>query len=415
MYLTHLSLTNFRNYARLDRDMPRGPLLLVAGNAQGKTSLLEAVYFLATFVSFHATNDRQLINLPASAESLAVARIQAAFQYQQEDESKANSSTHRLEARIIQEENGGNGGLRVRKEILLDGVKRKSSEVIGKFNAVMFLPQMLRIVEGSPEERRRYINLALAQAIPYYAPTLSTYSQVLSQRNALLKQLSERRNDPHSAAAQLGFWDEQLAIAGAHLIYSRIHAIQELERLAAQIHRELTRNQEVMRLVYQPSFEPLPTRPGQYLLPLSTSVDRGGLSIEKIQVSFQDCLFRMRGEEITRGVTTIGPHRDELRFLGNGIDLGIFGSRGQARTAVLALKLAEVVWLKEKTGHWPVLLLDEVLAELDPIRRVDLLSRLLTSEQTLVTTTDLDQFSEEFLRTATIWNIQEGQISEGKA
>lgn len=414
MYLTQLSLTNFRNYARLDRDMPRGPVLMVGGNAQGKTSLLEAVYFLATFVSFHATHERQLINLSAGREPLAVARIQAAFCRPEEGDIRGSLQVHRLEARIIQEENVNNGGPRVRKEVLLDGVKRKSSEVIGEFNAVLFLPQMLRVVEGSPEERRRYLNLALAQAVPYYAPALAVYSQVLSQRNALLKQLSERRSDPFNSAAQLSYWDEQLVRAGAQIMHARIHGVQELERQAARIHRDLTHSQEILRLVYQPSFEPLPARPGQYLLPLSTSVNRTGLSIEKIQQAFVECLARARVDEIARGVTTIGPHRDEVRFLGNGIDLGIYGSRGQARTAMLALKLAEVAWMKEKTGQWPVLLLDEVLAELDPTRRADLLTRLMVSEQTFLTTTDLDLFSTEFIRSATIWNIKEGQITEGK-
>jgi DNA replication and repair protein RecF len=123
-----------------------------------------------------------------------------------------------------------------------------------------------------------------------------------------------------------------------------------------------------------------------------------------------DCLVTKRAEEIARGVTTIGPHRDELRFLGNGIDLGVYGSRGQARSAVLSLKLAEVEWMRSKTGHWPVLLLDEVLAELDTERRLDLLARLSESEQALLTTTDLDLFSKEFVDRAACWKIQAGRL-----
>ena len=121
--------------------------------------------------------------------------------------------------------------------------------------------------------------------------------------------------------------------------------------------------------------------------------------------------MRLRGEEIARGVTTIGPHRDELRFLSNGIDLGIYGSRGQARTAMLALKLAEVAWMQTKTGEWPVLLLDEVLAELDLPRRSDLLERLSQCEQALLTTTDLDLFSTGFVQQAKLWNVQGGRIT----
>jgi DNA replication and repair protein RecF len=398
MKLTHLSLTNFRNFSRLDVDVPSGPILLVGSNAQGKTSLLEAVYFLATFVSFHATSDRQLINFIAARESLAVSRIVADFQ-------KGNAA-HRLEVRIIQENGGINGSTRVRKEVLLDGVKHKIGEVVGAFNAVLFLPHMLRVIEGAPEERRRYLNLALAQVLPRYAMLLSEYNRVLTQRNALLKQLGERGGDRQ----QLDYWDQQLAATGGQLMYGRIQAIRELESLAVRYHSQLTRGQEVLRLDYQPAYEPLPRSTNQYILPLDTPLDRSNLSSEKIQQGFMDCLVTKRAEEIARGVTTIGPHRDELRFLGNGIDLGVYGSRGQARSAVLSLKLAEVEWMRSKTGHWPVLLLDEVLAELDTERRLDLLARLSESEQALLTTTDLDLFSKEFVDRASRWKIQAGRL-----
>lgn len=401
MYLTHLSLTNFRNFTRLDIDVPRGPLLLVGSNAQGKTSLLEAIYYLATFVSFHAGSDRELINFIAGREPLAVSRIVADFQ--------RGVARRRVEVRIVQEPNGINGP-RVRKEVLLDGVKQKIGEVVGVFNAVLFLPQMLRVVEGSPEERRRYVNLALAQVYPPYAQALLEYNRVLSQRNALLKQLAERSGDP----SQLGFWDEQLASKGGMIILARIHALQELEHLSAAIHQELTRNQEVLRLVYQPSFDPLPVRPNQYRLPMDAPADRTILPLEKIRQGFQELLLRSRPEDISRGVTTAGPHRDEFRFLSNGIDLGVYGSRGQVRTAMLSLKLAEVTWMKEKTHEWPVLLLDEVLAELDDQRRDDLLARLAESEQSFLTTTDLDLFQADFVNKAQLWNVHMGRLHEVK-
>jgi DNA replication and repair protein RecF len=414
MYLTHLSLTNFRNFARLDVEAPRGPVLMVGDNAQGKTSILEAIYFLATFVSFHASNERQLINLWTSHEPLSVARIVATFCRLEGPGSQGQQKTHRLEVRIVAEETANNGGSRLRKEILLDGVKRRMHEAIGAFNAVLFLPQMLRIIEGSPDDRRRYINLAMAQALPHYATSLSDYNQILTQRNALLKQLNERGSDLTSAGVQLTYWDERLARAGAEIMYARIQMIRELERLAARLHRELTHGQEVLRISYQPSFEPLPARPGQFVMPLETSIDRSNLALEKIQHAFLEALRRSRVEEIARGVTTLGPHRDEVRFLANQMDLGVYGSRGQARTAVLALKLAEVAWMKDRTGEWPVLLLDEVLAELDPVRRADLLSRLLETEQAMMTTTDLDLFTEEFIRMVPIWRIHGGHIQSGR-
>jgi DNA replication and repair protein RecF len=400
MRLTHLSLTNFRNFTRLDIDVPGGTVMLVGNNAQGKTSFLEAIYFLATLTSFHASSDRQLINFIEARQDLAVGRIVADFCRGQED--------HRLEVRIIQEPNSQNGVKHLRKEVLLDGIKRKGSEVIGQFNAVLFLPQMMGVIEGGPEERRRYLNLALAQVISHYQAALAEYNKALLQRNALLKQLYERKGD----ASQLDYWDDQIATYGAQLIHTRIRAVQELERLAARTHRELTHANEVLRLSYQPAYDPLPKATGQFTLPLDAAVDRGGFSQEQIRKGFLESLRKLHFEEIARGVTTIGPHRDELRFLANGIDLGIYGSRGQVRSAILALKIAEVAWMNAKSGHWPVLLLDEVLAELDTERRFDLLARLDQSEQVLLSTTDVDLFNPEYVKNAVLWRVAGGRVEK---
>ena len=301
MHLTHLSLTNFRSFSRLDMDLPRRILLLVGDNAQGKTSLLEAVYFLATFTSFHASSDRQLISFLASDSPLAVARLVAYF--------NSGGRERRLEVRLIQDAVGANG-TRLRKEILLDGVKRSAANALGAFNSVIFLPQMTRILEGGPEERRRYLNLALAQVAPGYAQALTEYAQALSQRNALLKQLGERGGD----AEQLQYWDELLTQRGALLIHARIAAIQELESQAIRIHDRLTGGHEVLRLTYRPAYDPAGQTNGQYGLPIESTIDRSGYSREEIQAGFTDRLKKLRSDEIARGVTTIGPHRDELRF-----------------------------------------------------------------------------------------------------
>jgi len=398
MYLTHLSLTNFRSFARLDLDVPRRIILLVGDNAQGKTSLLEAAYFLAAFTSFQTYLDRQLVNFLAVKEALSVTRLVADY--------TRGPVKHRLEVRLILEPVGPATGQRLRKEILLDGVKRPLVEVIGHFNAVIFVPQMTQIVEGGPEERRRYLNLGLAQAVPGYAGLLSEYGQALTQRNALLKQLDEHDGD----LAQLDFWDEALARNGAGIILRRIQAVQELEKLAARIHHELTHGQEILRLGYQPAYDPLPRPQGQIALPMNTSLDRSAVTEEEIRQGFLEGLQRARPEEIRRGVTVLGPHRDELRFLANGIDLSDYGSRGQSRTALLALKLAEVEWLKARTGQWPVLLLDEVLAELDVQRRADLLAFLDQCEQVLLTTTDLKLFPADFVRKAEVWDVGSGAV-----
>jgi len=397
MHLKHLSLTNFRNFARLDIDLPRRAVLLVGNNAQGKTSVLEAIYFLAAFTSFQTHADRQLVNFTAAREALAVARLVAEYQ--------RGVAAFKLEVRLILEPVGVNGQ-RLRKEILLNGVKRPLNEVIGHFNAVIFVPQMSAVIEGAPDDRRRYLNLALAQTVPDYARALSDYSQALTQRNALLKLLGERGGD----SSQLDYWDENLARNGARLILWRIDAVQELEKLAARVHRELTHGAEVLRLAYEPSYDPLPHPDGQMGLRLDTPLVRSGMDYDSVYEGFSTRLKDARAEEIARGVTGTGPHRDELRFLANGIDLGDYGSRGQVRTALLALKLAEVDWMKQKTGEWPVILLDEVMAELDIQRRADLLTYLHDAEQVLLTTTDLKLFNEDFVKQAVVWQVQGGQI-----
>lgn len=403
MYLTHLSLTNFRAFTRLDMEVPRRTLLLVGDNAQGKTSILEAIYYLATFSSFHAQNDRQLMNFIASRDPLAVTRLVAEFH----TATISGSRQRRLEVRLILDSSGATGSSRLRKEILLDGVRRTSYEAIGAFTSVIFQPQITRILEGGPEDRRRYLNLALSQSVPGYSKALSDYNQALTQRNALLKLLYERGGD----ANQLTTWDGVLAEHGAFLIHQRIAAVQELEQLAARIHYRLTNSSEILRMVYQPSFDPLPRAEGQFALPLQTSVNRAGYSQERIRQGFENRLAEVRREEIARGVTTIGPHRDDLRLLSNDIDLGEYGSRGQIRTALLALKLAEVTWIKNRTGDWPVLLLDEILAELDAQRRADLQGFLNEYEQTLLTTTDLSLFEPAFIDQGTVWQVEQGIVS----
>jgi DNA replication and repair protein RecF len=399
MHLKHLSLTNYRNFARLDIDIPRRVVLLLGNNAQGKTSILEAIYFLASFTSFQTNADRQLVNFIEAKNSLAVARLVAEYE--------RGRKKHKLEARLILEPTGINGQ-RLRKEVLLDGVKKQVNDVIGHFNTVIFVPQMSQIIEGAPEERRRYLNLALSQTVPVYAGTLNDYNQALSQRNALLKMLSENGGDPR----QLDVWDETLTRLGAQIIQWRIEAVQQIERLAARVHRELTHGKEVLRLNYQPAYDPLPNPDGQIGMKITTDIDRSSLKLEDIRNGFLGRLAQIRTEEIGRGVTTIGPHRDELRLLANGIDLGDYGSRGQIRTALLALKLAEVNWMKERTGEWPVILLDEVMAELDLQRRADLLRYVGESEQVLFTATDVKMFAPEFVEQAEIWKVQDGSVQK---
>ena len=398
MQLTRLSLTNIRSIARLDVNIPAGTILIVGKNAQGKTSILEAIYFLATLSSFHAGKDSEIINLLAARENLSVGRIVGEFTKQ--------GRSHTIEVRIIQERIS-NGTFRGRKEVLLDGVKKRGRDVLGQFNAVLFLPQMMQIIEGPPDERRRYLDLAISQVVPNAANTLNEYRKLVTQRNALLKQLGENGGSQD----QLDFWDERLAKRGAEIIASRIAAVQEIDQIAGLVHHEITNGTEVLRLDYQPAFDPLPAPKNQPTL-LYAPPDRSQFSTAQIENAFLEALRANRRAEIARGVTTIGPHRDELRFLSNGIDLGIYGSRGQVRTALMTLKLAEMTWMKEKTGNWPVLLLDEVLAELDEDRRSDLLTRVSQSQQSLLTTTDVQLFDTETIEKWQQWQIYGGNLQE---
>lgn len=396
--LKHLSLTNFRNYARLEVEFPPGLILLVGENAQGKTNLIEAIYYLSTFLSFQAESDRQLINFSAAHDPLAVGRIVADYQQGQ--------FSHRLEVRLILESENRNGASRMRKEILLDGVKQKAAAAIGHFSSVVFLPQSIQIVEGSPEERRRFLNLAIGQVNPAYTEALTDFSRAIQQRNALLKLLSERGGDE----TQLDFWDEEIARWGGFLIHERIQALHELEQIAAPIHRELTRGKEGLAFLYQPSYDPDSLPSAQYRFAVNVAIDRQRLPLQQIQQGYLETLRKKRREDIQRGVTTVGPHRDEIRFLSNGLDLNLYGSRGQGRTAVVALKLAELEWIFRKRYQPPLFLLDEVLAELDPLRRQDLLQRLLKCEQAILTTTELGLFERSFVERASVWRIHEGKV-----
>ena len=399
MHLKHVSLTNFRNFIRLETDFGAASTILVGANAQGKTSLLEAIHYLTGAASFHTASDRHLINFLALEEPMPFARLVA--------EVESQERIQRIEIRIIIESNSHSSEGRVRKEVLVNGIKRRMRELASSFTAVLFLPQDLKIIEGTPGNRRRFLDSSLAQADSTYAATLSEYQKVLTQRNALLKKSQEGR----SPLDQLAFWDDRLCDLAASLIRDRALALRELDQLAAPLHLELTRKNEVLQLDYQPSYDPASQPEGQLGLPIDAALDRTGISREEIRSGMLEALKRNRSDEIARGVTLQGPHRDDFRPRSNGIDLRLYGSRGQNRTAMLAMKLAEIEWLKQRTGDWPILLLDEVLAELDIERREDLLSRISSVTQSILTTADLSMFTEPFQNHATIWKIDAGTIS----
>ncbi len=398
MHIEYLSLTNFRNFARLELALPQGPVLLHGANAQGKTSLLEAIYYLATSNSPYTTADWQLINWRAEDDVIPFTRLSA-------DIVTERSPLDRVEITLTRERNGGEQ--RTRKDIRLNGVSKRVMDLVGQVNVVLFLPRDLSLIEGSPAERRRYMNATLCQTDRDYCEALSTYEKLLPQRNALLRRVADRQSSPD----ELAFWDVQLAEQGALLVAGRQRLLRELEGLAQQIHLDLTGKKETLEISYQPSFNPTATGDGQM------SFSAVGLDLHReldaahILPQFQEALEAGRSEHVERGVTLVGPHRDELRFQINQRDIGLYGSRGQARTAVLSLKLAELAWMQEAIGEWPILLLDEVIAELDADRRAYLLDRINGATQSVLTTTDPGIFTESFLKNAVLWNVVEGQIS----
>ena len=403
MHLRHLSLTNFRTYARLELDLPPQAILLHGDNAQGKTSLLEAIYVLATARSPHTTSDRQMIHWLAGEETHSpFARLVA-------DVAKADRAQH-IEMVLMLEPAKTEDGWRFRKQIKINGSIARARELVGQLAVVMFLPDDVEIVSGSPGNRRRYLDNALSQVDADYADALELYANVLSQRNALLKQLTETAGDPD----QLIYWDEQLAASGTLITLRRQIAVAELERLADRFHRELTREHHTLRLRYQPAFEP--DQPignvYQFGLDLDLPTRSPEATFEQAKASFLKQLEAKHGEEIARGATLVGPHRDELRFIADEVDLGTFGSRGQQRTAVLALKLAEVHWMRGQIGDWPILLLDEVMAELDAGRRGFLLQQINGAHQSILTSTDPEMFTEEFRSHAKLMKVTKGRVEE---
>jgi len=398
MHIEHLSLTNFRNFARLELTLPRGPVLLYGANAQGKTSLLEAIYYLATSTSPYTTADWQLINWQVEHDVLPFTRLSA-------DVVSRRSPLDRVEITLVREVNGGEQ--RTRKDVRLNGVPKRVMDLVGQLNVVLFLPRDLSLIEGSPVERRRYMNATLCQTDRAYCESLAVYEKLLPQRNALLRSIAEGNAGPD----ELEFWDQQLAEHGARLIAGRQRLLRELERLAQRVHLDLTGNQETLEVSYQPSFMPTAEGNGQLSFNMLGLDLHRELTAGDIMPQFIEALQASRAEQIERGVTLIGPHRDELRFQINQRDVGLYGSRGQARTAVLSLKLAELSWMRDAIGEWPILLLDEVIAELDSTRRAYLLEQIDSASQAVLTTTDPGIFTPEFLQRATRWHVVEGQIS----
>ncbi len=409
MHITHLSLTNFRNYGRLELALPQGPILLYGNNAQGKTNLLEAIYYLATTRSPHADNDAQLINWDAaqSEEPVVVGRLVANIATAQQ--------THQLEMRLIQEQKptiARNRNFSFRRQALLDRRKVRLMDLLGAMRVVLFLPEDIQLLTGSPANRRRYMDITLCQIDPVYCRTLSNYNKVLEQRNAVLRQIAEEQ----TGRDVLPIFTEKLITLGSTVFLRRAKFLADLSRETQRIHYEtLTEGRESIRLVYlprlhvkrskiSPGSDPKPTELGDWL---ETHQGQSEIVTDRFAKLLQESL----STDIARGATTIGPHRDDWSFQLNGRSLGSFGSRGQQRTAILALKMGEINWMTNLTGERPILLLDEVVAELDEQRRTALLSSITETTQAILTATDPGMFTDTFLQQATRMEVENGRVN----
>jgi DNA replication and repair protein RecF len=372
-------------------------VLLRGDNAHGKTNLLESIHLLSTTRSIHARSDQQLINwLIFKHEPLPFARVEATV--------KTERDTFQLALTIVREGEG------LHKDIRLNGAKKRALDVIGKLMTVMFLPEDIELVTGAPSIRRRYLDSTICQINPDYCAALSRYNKVLTQRNALLKELFNRNGNPD----QLIYWDEQLAHNGAILVTQRHNTVLELDAAARQRHREVSGGKESLRLHYAPSFDLYKRPRPDYQLPLImedlTPYTVTAPPVKEVSKTYLAYLQQAHREEINRGLTLFGPHRDDLHFLVDGIDMTLYGSRGQQRTAALSTKLAEVSLMRKSTGETPVLLLDDVMSELDAERRKQVISIVDQAGQALLTTTDWEDYDPSFRQRARLFSVVMGQL-----
>jgi DNA replication and repair protein RecF len=404
MQVTHLSLTNFRNYGRLELDLPDGATLLYGANAQGKTNLLEAIYYLATTRSPHADQDQQLISWEAlqPEEPIVAARLVA--------DIATSDGPKQIELRLIIEQ--GRRQASFRREALVNRRKVRLMDLLGHLRVVLFLPEDVQIVTGPPAQRRRYLDITLCQSDHTYCRTLSAYNKVLEQRNALLRRIAEYGEGEDV----LPVYTEKLIVHGSAVFAKRAAFVSTLGENAQRIHYEdLTDGGETLQLKYLPRLTSASIGQrdqagaeqaaalGDWLLEQSSQ--------GAIEDRFQQSLNQAHREELASGSTRVGPHRDDWRFWVSGRSLSSFGSRGQQRSSLLALKLAEIQWMEMESGDAPVLLLDEVVAELDEVRRSLLLEAVQNSGQALLTASDPDMFSTEFLERANTMNVRDGQVT----
>ena len=372
MYIEQLELRNYRNYESIEVNFENKVNVILGENAQGKTNIMESIYVLAMAKSHRTSNDKDLIRWDEE-----YAKIKGRIQ-------KYNGA---LPLELILSKKGKRAKCNHLEQ-------QKLSQYVGNMNVVMFAPEDLHLVKGSPQVRRRFIDMEIGQVSPVYLHDISLYQKILQQRNHYLKQLQTRKQKDQT---MLDVLTEQFIEVAVKIAKKRFEFIQLLESWAKPIHSGISRNLETLEIVYKPS--------------LDVSDDQEWSKMVEV---YEQKFEGIREREIERGVTLVGPHRDDLQFIVNGRDVQTFGSQGQQRTTALSVKLAEIELIHSEIKEYPILLLDDVLSELDDYRQSHLLNTIQGRVQTFVTTTNVDGIDHQTLNEATTFEVDAGTMKRLK-
>ena len=368
MKLTNLQLQNFRNYESVQLEFTDGVHVFIGENAQGKTNLMESIYALAMTKSHRTTNDKELIGW-----NKEFATIKGTVE-------KTATKTN-LELQFSKKG-------KIAKVNYLE--QKRLSSYLGNLNVILFAPENLTLVKGSPQNRRKFVDMELGQMSSLYLYDLVEYNRVLKQRNTYLKQLAIKKKQPDE---YLDVLSEMLSELASKIVFHRLDFMKQLEALAIPIHDQLSLGREKFSVSYQAT------------IPLED-----GLTPEQMKEIYIDQFKKNQTREADQATTLIGPHRDDLIFYLNEVPVQTYGSQGQQRSTVLSLKLAEIELMKLSTGEYPLLLLDDVLSELDDDRQTHLIKAIENKVQTFITTTSLDGIKQQFINEPVVIPIEKGTI-----
>ncbi len=394
MHLQRLELEEFRLYHRVDLALSPSGLAITGDNASGKSTIIEAIALLATLRSPRTGSDRELIGI-GSGRELGVspyARVRGEL-------SRIDDGSQ-IEVGLQVDDEPGSP---LRKLVRVNGRPVRALDAVGTLKVVLFAPEDVALASGSPSQRRRYLDVLLSQIDRGYVRSLAKYNRIIEQRNSLLRQLQKSgagEHDPETLT-QLTFWDEELVVLGARLTGARMLGVRRLAQLAG-VRFDVFGSGKSLSVAYLPSV-------GSDLL----ASDYGLEALEaRLALLFGEKLRQTRRDELRRGVTLTGPHRDDISLKLDGLEVGVYGSRGQQRLTLVALKLAEADLMTERAGESPVVLLDDVLSELD-VRNRDLLLAALAEggDQIVVTAADPELLAGPQLRSLPRISVRAGEIA----